>query len=145
MAQDAQRISDQLKKQRRQPGDQSTALGKAMEFGAELLRQKPDCWQHTLDISADGMSNSGPRPSLLQDSPLLTGILVNGLVIAPDGQLDVEGLARLTTYFEELIIRGPFSFVEQTGGYEDYAEAMIRKLLRELAGMPISSLPHSAK
>ena len=31
------------------------------------------------------------------------------------------------------MIRGPLAFVEITEGYSDYAEAMKRKLLRELA------------
>lgn len=135
---DAEEIAATLTNQTRRPGDPSTAIGKALLFGANLLQARPDCWQHTLDLSADGMSNAGPRPSEVENAPVLGAVLVNGLVIAPDGPGDTEGVEQLTKYFEELVIRGPFSFVEQAMGYEDYAEAIARKLLRELSGIVVS-------
>ncbi|MDA5094258.1 DUF1194 domain-containing protein [Aliiroseovarius sp. KMU-50] len=140
---DIDAIASKLVHQTRRPGDPSTAIGKSLLFGAELLMQRPDCWQHTLDLSGDGMSNSGPRPSEVEDAPLLGQILVNGLVISPDGADDHEGLEQLTTYFQELVIRGPFSFVEQAAGYEDYTNAIARKLLRELSGIVVSYRPRT--
>ncbi|NRP32032.1 MULTISPECIES: DUF1194 domain-containing protein [unclassified Aliiroseovarius] len=137
-AQDAQDVATKLNQQRRRPGDPSTAMGKALIYGADLLRNMPGCWQHTLDLSADGMSNSGPRPVEVAEDLARNPVLVNGLVIAPDGRGDQQGLDQLTRYFEEWVIRGPFSFVEQAAGYEDYANAMARKLLRELSGLPLS-------
>ena len=36
-------------------------------------------------------------------------------------------------YYQEKVIGGPGAFVEQADGFEDYADAIRRKLIRELA------------
>lgn len=120
----------------RVPGDPATALGPAMAFGAELLRQQADCWRLTLDVSGDGRANAGPRPRDVRADGSLAGITVNALVIAldndnPRDNQDV-GIAELTAYFRAEVIQGPDSFIETALGFDDYARAMKRKLLREL-------------
>ncbi|WP_371170791.1 DUF1194 domain-containing protein [Aliiroseovarius sp. 2305UL8-7] len=121
-----------LRNTRRVEADPSTGLGAAMLFGQRLLARQ-DCWSHTLDISGDGPANTGPRP---QDVRYLSGfnaITVNGLVIGNgDGNTDLKG------YYEELVISGIGSFVEQAADFSDYEDAMVRKLLRELMGMVVS-------
>jgi Ca-activated chloride channel family protein len=37
------------------------------------------------------------------------------------------------------VIRGPGAFVEVAGTYDDYAEAMKRKLIREIIGSGLAS------
>ena len=49
-------------------------------------------------------------------------------------------VADLTAYFHERIIHGPGAFIEVALGFEDYAQAMKRKLLRELATVVMGSL-----
>lgn len=114
----------------------STALGTAMAFGARLLEGQPGCWRRTLDISGDGASNTGPRPQDVAHLAAFEGITVNALVI---GAGSGNG-ADLVDYFEALVIRGPFAFVEPAAEFADYREAMVRKLLRELEGMALSGL-----
>jgi len=46
----------------------------------------------------------------------------------------------LSAYYTANVIRGPDAFVEVALGYEDYAAAMERKLLRELASIAIGQL-----
>ena len=117
-------------------GDPSTALGSAMRAGAALLSDR-DCWRHVLDLSGDGVSNTGPRPRGLALDP---GVTVNGLVI---GQTDraagdrIGGLAELSAYFRAEVLRGPDAFVETALGYGDFADAMERKLIRELRVLAI--------
>ena len=47
----------------------------------------------------------------------------------------------LLSYFENLVIRGPGAFVERADGFEDYARAMKKKLLREINALAVGSLP----
>ena len=97
----------------RAPAPEATGLGAALEYARGRFRTAPDCWDETLDISADGKNND-------------TG---------------GTGIAELAAYFKAQIIHGPGAFVEVALGYSDYADAMRRKLLRELAALPIGQAP----
>ena len=111
---------------------QPTALGAAMQFGAALMNAVPGCITPILDISADGQQNDGPRPRDVRRT-LPVGLVINALVI------DDAGDASLVPYFQAEVIFGPGAFVERAGGYDDYARAMRRKLLREMT-LAISQL-----
>lgn len=123
----------------RTPAPPSTALGTALAAGAALLAGQSACWVRTLDISGDGMSNTGPRPQDLAASAL-DGITVNALaILTADVGTRADG-TDLAGYFEAYVIRGPGAFVEQAAGFDDYARAMKRKLLRELEGLVVGQL-----
>ncbi|WP_331459976.1 DUF1194 domain-containing protein [Cochlodiniinecator piscidefendens] len=128
----------------RVPLGQSTALGSAMAFAANYLEQQSECWSKTLDISGDGPSNSGPRPRDIAQHSSYDSITINALVIGSDPNWGTdqrsEQIGELKAYFESEVIRGPIAFVEVALGFEDYEEAMIRKLLRELEGLVLSQL-----
>ncbi len=104
---------------------QSTGLGEALLAGAEALATRP-CSKKTIDVSGDGKNNVGTRPEDIRDALGAQGITVNGLVVAQ------QDIAELSAYFHANVIVGSDSFVETAGGFEDYARAMKRKLLREL-------------
>jgi hypothetical protein len=111
----------------------TTAIGSAMLAGIGLLDMKPNCWQRTLDISGDGPANTGPRPQDIPAILLPAGVVVNGLVVTT---VDDDELA---SYYRSYVIRGSGAFVETARGYEDYAVAMERKLLRELQSIVIGT------
>ncbi|MGC8203243.1 DUF1194 domain-containing protein [Aliiroseovarius sp. PTFE2010] len=136
----AQTLEDLDARRPREPG---TALGDAILFGAQALSQQRDCWRRTLDISADGPSNTGPRPREVRDSPLLSGATINALVVgSPQGGTTIDAnLAPLVAYFRSEVIQGPQAFVEVTASYADYKSAITRKLLRELQTLAIGVLP----
>ncbi len=104
---------------------QSTGLGDALMAGAEALAGR-QCGAKTIDVSGDGKNNVGIRPQDVHDRLRGDGITVNGLVVA------TQDIAELSAYFHANVIVGSQSFVETAGGFEDYARAMKRKLLREL-------------
>lgn len=125
----------------RSPSPPSTALGTAMATGARALAQGPACWASTLDISGDGKSNTGPDPEDLRALPELQGVTVNGLVILTIDSMGAgPGDDDLVAYFETRVIRGPDAFVEIADGFEDYARAMEKKLLREIKTMAVGQL-----
>lgn len=130
-------FAEQLRSTGRMPASPSTALGAALVTGADLLAEQSDCWKLTLDISGDGMSNTGPRPQDLGHVTALSDITVNALAIGHGEGGGVASAGELGAYFERMVIRGPGAFVEKAEGFDDYRDAMTRKLLRELEGLAV--------
>lgn len=131
-------FSARLRATKRTIGAPATAVGNSMLYGAALLSKQSDCWTHTLDLSADGPSNSGPRPREIKRHPLLQKMTVNALVIKA-AQKDLKGLD-LTKYYRSEVILGPTSFAQEAIGFEAFEAAMVQKLLRELQGLAVSGL-----
>lgn len=135
-------VTARLRAARRAPGDDSTALGHAMRHGAALLAARPECWRHVLDISGDGKANAGPAPRSVRSS--FRGITVNALVVGADARDSLDRrqvqIGELSSYFNAHVIHGPDAFVETALGYEDFARAMRRKLLRELSAPSLATL-----
>ncbi len=134
-------ITATLRSHPRVPASTMTALGSAMLTGFGFLKERSGCWKRTLDISGDGQANTGPQPQDISTAQLPTGVTVNALVIG-SGNLrgDDERFAdikELSSYFRTNVIRGSGSFVEVALGFENYAAAMERKLLRELSSLVV--------
>jgi hypothetical protein len=135
-------IVAQLNAAQRQVKSPGTALGDAMVLGAEFLSQQPECWTRTLDISGDGKANLGARPRDIKPELQSQGITINALVIGADapgtGDNRQVEIGELSAYFRAEVILGAGAFVETAVGFEDYADAMARKLERELQTMVLS-------
>lgn len=136
------RIVATLEQRPRVPGAPQTAVGAALVFGGTLLAQQGDCPRLTLDLTGDGLNNSGARPRDVRLPPFVT---VNALVIGaekdPSWDGGEPGMAELSAWFRAEVIRGPDAFVEVALGFEDFEAAMVRKLLKELEGMRIGAGP----
>ncbi len=140
-ARDLDRIAQRLEATTSLYDDPATALGTAMLYGARLLARQGDCWQKTLDISGDGPANRGPHPGDIADADL-GGITINGLVIGPNSRAnttkDLTNVKTLEAYFRAYVILGRGAFVETARDFDDFARAMRRKLLREVARPALS-------
>ena len=138
------RIAARLAGTGRSAAPPGTGLGAAMRHGADLLAQQPACWRRTLDISGDGRHNQGPHPRDVKSDLLRRGITVNALAIGADaprgGDRRQADIGALSSYFRAWVILGPGAFVETALGFDDYGEAMARKLLRELELPSLSAL-----
>ncbi|MEP3919470.1 DUF1194 domain-containing protein [Ascidiaceihabitans sp.] len=139
---DLEDITEILQQTARRATSPGTALGDAMILGARHLSMQPECWTHTLDISGDGKSNLGARPRDVKPVLLDDDITINALVIGADApqsgdnrQADIAGLS---AYFHAEVVLGPDSFVETALGFDEYAQAMQRKLERELQTLMMS-------
>ncbi len=119
----------------------TTAIGSAMLAGFALRRDQTDCWKRTLDLSGDGPANTGPRPQDIGPAQQLPGVIVNGLVIGSGNQSGddqrIADIKELSAYYRSYVIRGADAFVESALGFEDYAAAMERKLLKELQSLAL--------
>ena len=120
-------FADKLDRHRRTYAEFSTALGHAVDYGAQYFAYLPEpCAEHVIDVSGDGVNNDGFGPDGLWDSPLLARVTVNGLVIK-GAEPDPE------PYYRTRVIWGPGSFLMVArNGFDDYAEMIKGKLLREL-------------
>jgi len=104
-----------------------TAVGDALFHADGLSASNPRrCARRVIDISGDGVSNRG-RPALpIAEALAASGVTVNGLVIMGAWPDPVE-------YYLGNVVRGEGAFLETTENFADYADAIRRKLLRELA------------
>jgi len=127
----------------RVPRSPGTGLGSSMRYGAALLEQT-DCARLTLDISGDGKSNLGPRPRDVKTQLAGRAVTINALVIGADisatGDRRQAEISELSSYFRAEVIFGKDAFVETALGFEGYAEAMQRKLERELQVLVLGRL-----
>ncbi len=134
--QDLQDIADILRATRRQPLEPTTALGRAMVFGANTLASQTDCWRRTIDLSGDGQSNSGPRPRAVRNAAVLQGVTINALVIGADAppfsDVAQSEIMELSGYFQAEVIKGPDAFVQVAVEFTSFQDAMAKKLLKEL-------------
>lgn len=112
----------------RLPAAGGTALGEGMAAGLALLARCPaPATRLVLDMSGDGASNQGRPPAPFRDAAVSAGVTINALAV-------VNEEADLLTHFLREVIGGPGSFAMDCRDYADFAEAIRRKLLRELGG-----------
>ena len=104
-----------------------TAVSEALLHADAMFQPvRTSCRRQVIDVSGDGVSNAGPAVLPIAAAVAAKGVTINGLVVAgarPDP----------VAYYQSQVIQGALAFVEVTDSYDDYARAMKRKLLRELA------------
>jgi hypothetical protein len=121
--------------------DFPTAMGYALGFAATQLRNAPTCLAQTIDLAGDGVNNDGFGPKEAYSAFPFDGVTVNGLVVdTPDANSNTP----LIPFFRDKVVHGSGAFIEIATGFEDYTDAMRRKLLRELTSMIIGTAPHTA-
>jgi hypothetical protein len=82
--------------------------------------------RRVIDISGDGVNNRGRPAASARDEAVRAGIVINGLPI-------LEREPNLKGYYSEHVIGGPGAFVIAAESYETFAEAILKKLVREMA------------
>jgi hypothetical protein len=89
--------------------------------------------RRVIDISGDGINNSGRQVAAARDDAVASGIIINGLAILSD-------YPSLDSYFREFVAGGPGAFVIAAESFESFAAAIVNKLIREIAGTTGPSL-----
>lgn len=104
-----------------------TAIGSAMRAAAAAFEHMPEPADHrVIDISGDGMANFGEPPAAARDRLVADGITINGLTILTEEPW-------LDQYYAHNVVGGPSAFVLVAQNYDSFAEAMLRKLVQEVA------------
>lgn len=122
----ADRFARAIAETRRPPGG-STSISSAIDFSAEVLQSAPyRAARLIIDLSADGSNNNGRSAAAARDEAVAAGITVNGLAITAHEPM-------LDAYFREEVVGGPGAFVVVADDFEDFAAAILRKLVVEIA------------
>jgi hypothetical protein len=115
-----------------------TSISGAIDYSRLLLARSPfRPIRRVIDVSGDGSNNSGREVTEARDEAVRDGIGINGLPI-----LTVEpGLDR---YYRDYVIGGPGAFMIPVNDYDNFADAVLKKLINEIAAIPREqSLPGS--
>ena len=111
---------------RRRFFDGSTHIAGAIQVANHLTQTAPfAAARRVVDISGDGINTVGNSPQGTRDAALRTGLTINGLAITNETY-------DLAEYYRISVIGGPNAFVIQADNYDDYARAILEKLLREI-------------
>jgi hypothetical protein len=106
------------------------AVGFSQTLGTEMLTRGTGT-----SISGDGPNSSGGIVSYARDDVVAAGITVNGLAIN-NFEGGLFSLPDLDVYYQECVVGGPGAFVVAADGFESFAEAILRKLILEIADAP---------
>lgn len=90
--------------------------------------------RRVIDVSGDGVNNSGRAPRLARDEAVAQGIVINGLPILNDRpNFGRPPEHDLDAYYESEVIGGPGSFLIAAENFEAFGAAILAKLIREIA------------
>lgn len=115
-----------------------TSISGAIDFAAGLFGQGYEGTRRVVDISGDGINNSGRDVALARQEALDQGIVLNGLAVL-DRTPPPAGLGQmqpLDEYYQERVIGGPGAFLMVAEGFESFEQAVRRKIIREVASVP---------
>lgn len=116
-----------------------TSISGAIAFAmAQFARAPYDTARRTIDISGDGTNNSGPEVAQARDEAIAQGVTINGLVIFSETPLSwnpdhTNPPGGLDQYYRNNVIGGPGAFVLAAQNFNSFGEAIIRKLIAEVA------------
>jgi hypothetical protein len=104
-----------------------TAIGPALLASAAEFEHLPErAARRVIDISGDGIANFGLAPALARNRIVAAGISINGLAILTEEPW-------LAGYYDSNVIGGPGAFVVVAHDFGSFADAILRKLVREVA------------
>jgi Ca-activated chloride channel family protein len=103
-----------------------TAIGEALIHANSLSAANPlRCKRRVIDVAGDGASNRGRPVRPMAEALAANGVTVNGLVILGSWPDPAD-------YYLRNVVRGEGAFLETAESFADYADAIKRKLLREI-------------
>ncbi|MBL8688545.1 MAG: DUF1194 domain-containing protein [Rhodospirillaceae bacterium] len=112
-----------------------TSISGAIDYSIQLFGKNGfEGERLVIDVSGDGRNNDGRQAHLARNDAVARGITINGLPIIndrptfgfpPDANLDV--------YYETDVIGGPGAFMIVARNFEQFGEAILAKLIREIA------------
>ena len=104
-----------------------TSISGAIDHSMMILPTAPfKGFKRVIDVSGDGANNRGRDVREARDDAVRAGVIINGLpILALEPYLD--------KYYFDLVIGGPGSFMIPAESYEKFSDAVVRKLILEIA------------
>lgn len=104
------------------------AIGEAIAMATESIRGNGfEGARRVIDVSGDGPNTVGIEVEPMRDAAVKAGIVINALAIHR------PSMPSLPEYYQRAVIGGPGSFVMKAESRATFAEAILRKMVREIA------------
>jgi len=116
-----------------------TSISGAIEFATGQLDKAPyESARRTIDVSGDGTNNAGRDVALQRDDAVAKGITINGLVILSDNPMSwnpdhTNPPGGLANYYKANVVGGPNAFVMVAENFNSFGQAIIKKMIAEVA------------
>ena len=146
----ARKISDQLIELQRSFADR-TSISAGIDFAMSQFERAPfTAPRRTIDVSGDGTNNSGRDVGTARDEAVAKGVTINGLVILSDNPLPwnpehTNPPGGLGEYYKRNVIGGPGAFVMVAENHASFGQAIIKKMIAEIAKAPRASSTFAAR
>lgn len=106
-----------------------TSISGAIDYAAKLFETiDADAARKIIDVSGDGINNSGRDLAAARADALRADLTINGLAILWD-------YPTLDVYYRNNVIGGPGAFAVVAHDFSDFGAALLSKLVREIAGV----------
>lgn len=137
-ASDAQALAGEIEKAPRSAWGR-TSISAGLDHSVSLLAEIPaEPTRRVIDVAGDGTNNGGRDIQAARDDALAKGITINGLAIINDNPVNlayahVQPPGGLPAWYQANVVGGPGSFVLEVHSFQTFRDAMVRKLLSEIA------------
>lgn len=113
-----------------------TSISGAIDYSARMFRDNGyEGARLVIDISGDGVNNHGRPVTDARDEAVAQGIVINGLpIINERANFGRPPPPDLDLYYERNVVGGPGANVILAQGFGSFAEAILNKLIKEIAG-----------
>jgi Protein of unknown function (DUF1194) len=134
----AQEFTSQLDEAQRSFADRTSISG-GIDFAMTQFERAPfQSTRRTIDVSGDGTNNSGRDVTAARDDAVAQGVTVNGLVILSEQPLSwnadhTNPPGGLEAYYRNNVIGGPGAFVMVAENFNTFGQAILNKLIAEVA------------
>ncbi|HSK42009.1 MAG TPA: DUF1194 domain-containing protein [Arenibaculum sp.] len=112
------------------------SISGAIDYAADLIETNGiDGARRIIDVSGDGPHSGGRPVQAARDEAVMSGITINALVVA--ARLGYPGPAGepLDQHYERDVIGGPGAFVMVARDQSLFRDAVMAKMVREIAGL----------
>ena len=120
-----------------------TAIGAAIDFAVQRLQASPGRGRNGASSTSPATAPAIPAAPVTEarDEAVAAGITINGLAIintrsSPGYAFHTQPPGGLPKYYRENVIGGPGAFLITVENFHSFADAITRKLVAEIAGIP---------
>lgn len=126
-------------------GMRRTSISGALDYASQSIdANRYQGLRRVIDISGDGPNNQGAPVTEARDAALSQGLTINGLPLMTRDELSrIWDLPDLDEYYRRCVIGGPGAFVIPVLDWSQFADAIKRKIVLEISGLPERILYHA--
>ena len=123
-----------------------TSIGAGIDYAmAQFARAQYLSPRRVIDVSGDGTNNAERGVTKARDEALAQGVTINGLVILSEplrtNPMHTHPPGGLAAYYQRNVIGGLGAFVVEARSFEAFGQALISKLIKEIAEVGGVDLP----